>query len=136
MYLISLQSLSVNPNDRQRLIPGSPAPHSMRQSAQQNQTGAPSDHATLWRKGIPQSPKISVSSAETDEEDESEEYSSQHDKLVEVKGVGVAVSHPALELDQNHGRKPPNTPMPHLSANKHNGNNSLVLLGESLKSEC
>ena len=133
MYLISLQSsLSVNPNDRQRLIPGSPAPHAMRQSAQQLQT----DHATLWRKGVPQSPKISVSSAETDEEDESEEYSSQLDKLVEVKGVGVAVSHPALELDQNQGRKPPNTPMPHLSANKHNGNNSLVELGESSKSEC
>ena len=141
MYLISVHvktrlqsSLSVNPNDRQRLIPGSPAPHAMRQSAQQLQTGAPSDHATLWRKGIPQSPKISVSSAETDEEDD-EEYSSQLDKLVEVKGVGVAVSHPALELDQN-GRKPPNTPMPHLSANKHNGNNSSVELGESSKSEC
>ena len=131
MYLISLQSLSVNPNDRQRLISGSPAPHAMRQSAQQLQTGAPSDHAkALWRKGIPQSPKISVSSAETDEEDE-EEYSSQLDKLVEVKGVGVAVSHPALELDQNAGRKPPNTPMPHLSANKHNGNNSLVLWRKS-----
>lgn len=110
-----VSSLSVNPNDRQRLIPGSPAPHAMRQSAQQLQT----DHATLWRKGVPQSPKISVSSAETDEEDD-EEYSSQLDKLVEVKGVGVAVSHPALELEQN-GRKPPNTPMPHLSANKHNG---------------
>ena len=68
-------------------------------------------------------------------EEDDEEYSSQLDKLVEVKGVGVAVSHPALELDQN-GRKPPNTPMPHLSANKHNGNNSLVELGESLKSEC
>ena len=135
MYLISLQSLSVNPNDRQRLIPGSPAPHAMRQSAQQLQTGGPSNHTSLWQKGIPQLPKISVSSAETDEEDESEEYSSQLDKLVEVKGVGVAVSHPALELDQN-GRKPPNTPMPHLSANKHNGNNSLVELGESLKSEC
>jgi hypothetical protein len=126
MYHISLQSLSVTPSDRQRLIPGSPAPHAMRQSAQQVQTGAPSDHATLWRKGIPQSPKISVSSAETDEEDDEEYSSSQLDKLVEVKGVDVAVSHSALELDQN-GRKPPNTPMPHLSANKHNGNNSMVL---------
>ena len=41
--------------------------------------------------------------AETDEEDD--EDSSQLDKLVEVKGVGVAVSHPTLELDQNNRRK-------------------------------
>ena len=42
-------------------LPGSPAPHAMKQSGQQ--TGAPSNHAALWRKGIPQSPKISVSPA-------------------------------------------------------------------------
>ena len=65
MYPISLQSLSVNPNDQERLIPGSPAPHAMSQSAQQLQTGAPSNDATLRQKGIPQLPKISVSSAET-----------------------------------------------------------------------
>ena len=68
-------------------------------------------------------PKISAKLitllVESDEEEE--EDSSQLDKLVEVKGVGVAVSHPALELDQNTRRKTTHTPMPHLSTNRHNG---------------
>ena len=65
---------------------------------------------------------------ETDDDDEDDD-SSQLDKLVEVKGVGVAVSHPALELDQNTSsrRKTSNTPMPHLSATRHNGNECLSI---------
>ena len=73
------------------------------------QQNAPSDYAPLWRKGIPQSPKISVSKAAEDDQ-----YEASRDKLVEVKGVGVAVSHPMLELENNHNN-PPGTPMPHLS---------------------
>ena len=88
------QSLSVTPSDRQRLIPGSPAPQSMTQSMPESS----------YRKRNINSPKISISPVE-DNEDFSESFA---DKLVEVSGVGVSISHPINELR----RKLPSTPMP------------------------
>lgn len=61
---------------------------------------------------MPQSPKISIYSAEDDED---EDAIADNDKLVEMKGMGVAVSHPLIELGS---KKPPalSTPNHHLSA--------------------
>ena len=59
------------------------------------------DHAPrLGRKNMPQSPQISISPVEEDER--SNLIGSRTlDTVVEVKGVGVAVSHPMLELSNN-----------------------------------
>ena len=90
------QSLGITPNDRQRFIPGSPAPHTMTQSNM--------DHAPRIgsRKNMPQSPTISISPVIYSEDDRSNLIGSRTlDTVVEVKGVGVAVSHPIVELSNN-----------------------------------
>lgn len=62
------------------------------------------------RRNMPQSPKINVSSVDEDSTDECSDFG---EKVLEMKGMGVAVSHPMIELGKN---KPSNPPMPHLSA--------------------
>ena len=92
------QSLGITPNDRQRFIPGSPAPHTMTQSNM--------DHAPRIgsRKNMPQSPTISISPVINEDQDDDRSNligSRTLDTVVEVKGVGVAVSHPIVELSNN-----------------------------------
>ena len=94
-FFSTFESLSVTPSVRQRLIPGSPAPQSMTQSIPESS----------YRKRNINSPKISISPVE-DNEDFSESFLA--DKVVEVSGVGVSISHPMNELR----RKLPSTPMP------------------------
>ena len=87
LFSACFQSLSVTPSDRQRLIPGSPAPQAM---IEQNIPS--STTLSAFRRRDVNSPKIAISPVE-DEENEFE-----FDKVVEVRGVGVAVSHPVHEL--------------------------------------
>ena len=56
-----------------------------------------------FRRRDVNSPKISISPVEDDEERET------WDKVVEVRGVGVAVSHPRNELGRGRNRKLPGT---------------------------
>lgn len=60
------------------------------------------------RKNMPQSPKISICSADDDDD-----MDGDTDKLLEMKGMGVAVSHPLIELGS---KKAMSTPSHHLSA--------------------
>lgn len=99
LFSASFQSLSVTPSDRQRLIPGSPAPQTM---IEQNIPS--STHLSAFRRRDVNSPKISISPVE----DEENEY--EFDKVVEVRGVGVAVSHPVHELGRR-SRKLTGPPM-------------------------
>ena len=92
------QSLGITPNDRHKFIPGSPAPHTMTQSNM--------DHAPrLGRKSMPQSPQISISPVDEDADRSGLIGSRVLDTVVEVKGVGVAVSHPIIELSNNGNKR-------------------------------
>ena len=92
------QSLGITPNDRHKFIPGSPAPHTMTQSSM--------DHAPrLGRKSMPQSPQISISPVDEDADRSGLIGSRVLDTVVEVKGVGVAVSHPIIELSNNGNKR-------------------------------
>ena len=99
LFSACFQSLSVTPSDRQRLIPGSPAPQAM---IEQNIPS--STTLSAFRRRDVNSPKIAISPVE-DEENEFE-----FDKVVEVRGVGVAVSHPVHELGRR-ARKLTGPPM-------------------------
>ena len=62
------------------------------------------DHAPRIgsRKNMPQSPTISISPVINEDHDRSNLIGSRTlDTVVEVKGVGVAVSHPIVELSNN-----------------------------------
>ncbi len=107
-----LQGLTVTNGDRQRLIPGSPAPMAMRQSIPSGRRGHRSPtEADYNGPGLPASPKISVSPVDDDGGRNLLIGSSRLpvDKVVEVKNVGGGGGY----FDTaGGGRKLPNTPMP------------------------
>ena len=64
------------------------------------------DHAPrLGRKSMPQSPQISISPVDEDADRSGLIGSRVLDTVVEVKGVGVAVSHPIIELSNNGNKR-------------------------------
>merc|ERR1711976_118107 len=64
------------------------------------------DHAPrLGRKSMPQSPQISISPVDEDADRSGLIGSRVLDTVVEVKGVGVAVCHPIIELSNNGNKR-------------------------------
>jgi hypothetical protein len=79
---------------------------------------------------MPSSPQISVSSVANDDdyEDGSSQIGSRiTERIIEVRGVGVGVSHPMNEI-----RKLPGTPMPQSKHNRFRNHRSLPSSGENL----